>query len=165
MKLLDISTPKYPNTFAQVDAADYDWLARWKWYVVESRCGGKYAGCHLRRGGSGSHGLMHRMILKAPAKTEVDHKDGNGLNNQTGNLRLCTHAENGWNARRPTKQTTKYRGVYLNGAHIRACISVNKKYLHLGYFKTQEDAAKAYNEAAKKYHGEFATLNEVPLCD
>lgn len=102
---------------------------------------------------------MHREILNAPPDMEVDHVNGNKLDNRRRNLRLATHAENGWN-RTPYKGG-KYKGVHFDrrrgtwGAEIQK----NKKRTWLGVFPTEEDAARAYDAAAKEMHGDFANLN------
>jgi hypothetical protein len=91
---------------------------------------------------------------------EVDHIDGDGLNNQRFNLRICTKEQNRCN-RKPNGDK-KYIGVCgLNNGKFIAHIRHNKKLYHLGVFKTESDAAKAYNKAAIKYHREFANLNII----
>jgi hypothetical protein len=109
--------------------------------------------------------LMHKFILgEPPSGYECDHKDFNRLNYQKDNLRYVTRNNN--QRRKIVRQknnTSGYRGVVWN--NIRGCcywtarIKVNGKQTNVGYFKNKIDAAKAYDEAAKKYHGEFATLN------
>lgn len=120
---------------------------------------------------------MHRMILNPPQNLFVDHKDRNGLNNQRDNLRICTASQNQKN--KIATGVSKYLGVsihknkhkiylkkkklyliYINEYWI-AHINVNGKSIHLGLFKDEIEAAKAYNKAAKKYHGDFARLNII----
>lgn len=100
-------------------------------------------------------------------KTEgmhVDHRDRNGLNNQKSNLRFCTPAQNHYN--KPYYGTPKsgYRGVYLQvdtKSKYAARIRANKNIIQLCGFNSAIEAATAYNELAKKYHGEFAILNQL----
>ena len=99
---------------------------------------------------------MHREIMGFP-ENNIDHWDRNGLNNQEHNLREATDQQNCLN--RKPYGTSKYKGVYLDGGSIRAIIKVNKKNTDLGSFKTQEDAARAYDKMAKEHHKEFAYLN------
>ena len=115
--------------------------------------------------------LMHRYILglvNGDGK-KVDHADGNGLNNQRSNLRLATTAENAWNRRKRRIKSSRYKGVrfakWLPAKPWRGHIFANGKLIHLGYFATEEEAARAYNEAATQHYGEFACLNEIGIAD
>jgi hypothetical protein len=107
---------------------------------------------------------MGRAILNAPAGMIVDHRDGDGLNNQRENLRLCTHSQNMQNRRLQRNNRSGYKGVYWIKAQgvWAARITVNRVPINLGRFDTAEQAARAYDEAALKYHGEFARLNAYP---
>ena len=108
--------------------------------------------------------LMHRFVMGV-----TDPKvfiDGDGLDNRKRNLRICTHRENLLNGRnvnayggKPTAST--FKGVHVSGNRWRAQVTVHHKKIHLGYFDKETDAARAYNEFAKKNYGEFARLNEV----
>lgn len=155
------------NQFVLVDDADHEWLNQWKWKANKKR--DTY---YAERSAwvSSEHKyksiFMHRLIMNTPIGLEVDHIDHNGLNNQRSNLRNCTRGEN--LANRLPKSTTGYLGVcefLFQGKYkyIVAAIRSKGKIHRLGYFKTIEDAALAYNEAAKKYHGEYANLNIIRL--
>lgn len=104
---------------------------------------------------------MHRLIMDAPDGIEVDHVDGDALNNRRGNLRLATRAQNAQNCRRPKNNTSGYKGVYLHKASGKwlAQISANRKRVYVGCFDTAELAYAAYLRAAEQLHGEFARLD------
>jgi len=147
----------------QVDDEDFEYLNQWKWFALK----GKYT-CYACRKSNKRDKinnvkrqdiLMHREIINIPPKKQTDHKDGNGLNNQKENLRYCSHIQNCWNKNK-TKGKSKYKGIhYINNKYIQARINYKKKEINLGMFKNEIDAAIAYDEAAKKYFGEFANLN------
>lgn len=108
--------------------------------------------------------FMHREIMGFPEGMEIDHIDGNGLNNKRSNLRICTSAENKRNRGIDRiRNKSGYKGVFYEKYHkkYRATICVNYKRIYLGYFDTAKDGAIAYNEAVKKYHGKFANLNKI----
>ncbi len=106
--------------------------------------------------------ILSRMLGRELAKGEyVDHADGDGLNNQRSNLRLATISQNNRNKGNSRNNTSGYKGVVWRGGKWNAQIRFNHKCLHLGCFDIIEDAARAYNEAALKYHGEFAYLNVI----
>ena len=141
---------------ALVDDDDYDLLNQFRWYVAK-RNHTNYA--ERDRAISGKKSLMHRLIMNAPIGLQVDHKDHNGLNNQKSNLRICTSQQNNMNSRVKRNATSKYLGVHYDRGYIRASIIFNYKITRLGYFKTEEDAARAYDKKAKELFGEFANLN------
>lgn len=139
----------------QVSDEDYDNLSRFKWYAWVTD--GKV---RAARKPSDKTIIMSRFIMGAEdPKILVDHKDGNTLNNQRSNLRLCSTAEN----------TRNHTGLKLKGftkrpsGRYRASIHVGGNHIALGTFDSEYGAAKAYNEAAIKYFGEYAGLNDLSL--
>ncbi len=100
---------------------------------------------------------LHRVILGAQHGVQVDHIDGDGLNNQIANLRLCTHAENHRNARKALNGTSKFKGVswYKRTAKWQARVM----FKFLGYFDSELAAALAYDRAAIELFGPFARTN------
>ncbi len=147
--------------YALVDPGDFYWLNDFDWV---SKRGTKsfYA---VRFDNECADGptiiAMHREILKPPKGLLVDHRNLDGLDNQRSNLRLATRSENNINVPKRKNTTSHFMGVSLTNGRKRwvANIDYHKKRICLGRFDNEEDAAKAYDEAARKYHGEFARLN------
>ncbi len=147
-----------------VDDADYETLTRYNWCARKK----KYTWYALRTesigDGKQTTVMMHREILGAIPGQEIDHWDGDGLHNWRENLRFCTHAENQQNLRhKRVGASSKYKGVYRreDTGKWRARLTVNRKKVHLGYFVVESDAARAYNDGALRYFGEFACLNNL----
>jgi hypothetical protein len=158
MKRIKLTQGKY----ALVDDEDFEWLNQWKWHAFK-RPHTFYASRNICSS-DGKRGLllMHRLLTEAPKGREVDHKDGNGLNNQRVNLRVCTDQENRQNRCKPSHNKSGYKGVswHKRSKKWHAQIGANGiKMKSLGYFTNKIEAAKAYDSAARKYHGEYARLN------
>jgi len=107
--------------------------------------------------------MMHREVLKVPDYLLVDHINHNGLDNRKANLRPATKTQNGRNRRKVNIQRcrSRYKGPCWYGRKKKwgVKIMVDGKSIFLGYFDDEIDAAKAYDTAAKKYFGDFASLN------
>lgn len=146
---------------AVVDAADYTWLSAWKWHahITKRRV---YAKRSETVNGKRVTTLMHRQILNVSPEIQIDHKDGDGLNNRRSNLRPASNQQNCHNARGyQGKGSSKYKGVSWDknrrkwGAYIR----VGGKVRNLGRFDSEMEAARVYDAAASAHFGEFAYLN------
>ena len=167
MKEIDISTRKHKNAILLIDNCDYEWVRLFKWTPEERKNG--LSVCRSRRNPSGSKHLVriHRDIVRARSFEQVDHKNGNGLDNRRSNLRLCNNAQNQQNRikRGAGKCGTIYKGVFerknKNGPSGRyfAYISINKKRYNLGSFGSDVDAAKEYDSKALYYFEGFSRLN------
>jgi hypothetical protein len=102
--------------------------------------------------------LLHRFILNVDDDVKVDHKDGNGLNNQRDNLRIATQSQN--NQNRKIYPHKKYKGTHKNWNKWWAVIRINGgDAIYIGSFETEEEAARAYDKAAREHFGEFARCN------
>lgn len=154
MKKIPLSQGK----FALVDGADYEFLMKWKWSLNSGYAA--RAGKFIKKDGSVKIKiiLMHRFIMNTDKGMICDHISGNSLDNRRVNLRNCTSREN---VKNRTKSGGGYKGLLPGFGKWRAQITSDKVRYDLGIFDTKEEAAAAYNEAAMRYHGEFASLNKI----
>lgn len=143
---------------ALVDDEDFERLSEHKWLAVRGYKETFYAARRVSK----KTVYMHWIVLDVPIPShiEVDHIDGDGLNNQLSNLRLATRQENSRNMRKPESNTSGVKGVvwHKKGKKWQAQIKTNGKNIYLGLFTSKEDAYKAYCEACVKHHGEFARV-------
>jgi len=161
MKQIPLSQGK----FALIDDEDYERVSKYKWcvnssgYAVRSfrelQANGNYKQKAMK---------MHRFIMNAnEGDGIIDHRDTIRINNQKYNLRVASFVENLRNQKINKNNKSGFKGVRLHkpSSLYIAQIGINGKQKHIGYFKCPVEAAKAYNEAAIKYFGEFAQLNEI----
>lgn len=154
--------PLTQGKVAVIDAADAEMIGRYLWHAC--RAPGNKDLWYARRTRSLSEmkpGVpagqsMHQLLLEVPEGKETDHRNGNGLDNRRCNLRPATHSQNMYNRRWATIKGVTQRSSGMWAAQI----CTNRHVTHLGYFWTKQEAADAYDRAALKYHGEFASLNK-----
>lgn len=133
---------------AYVDADQYEMVGRHTWHVVKSADDRTY---YARTNVGGKPVSLHTILLKPPKGLLVDHKDGDGLNNRSNNIRIASYQQNGANKHSDTPDKGVFR--YNNRYVARICQEV------IGRFDTEVEAAKAYDKAALERWGEFANLN------
>lgn len=107
--------------------------------------------------------LLHRLIMSAKGREQsVDHINGDGLDNRRANLRICTIGENNANRAMQKRNAAGYKGVSFDNRAGRwhARITKDGKVYSLGLFGSKEEAAAAYDKAAKILHGQFARINQ-----
>lgn len=188
MKIKYFNSKTYGRKRVMIDDADISILISRKWHLHKVR-GLFYIVSHKKTGRTWTMGssitYLHRLIMGIDEKTvHIDHIDGNGLNNQRSNLRICTQRQNLQNKTKvPASSSSKYKGVFLytpiymyrkkSGEIVRkkyppvwsATITINGKQKMLGRFSSQRKAAIAYDLKAKEHFGEFACLNFKPITD
>jgi HNH endonuclease/AP2 domain len=162
--LIPLSGPTGKGKFAIVDTGDYKHLSQFTWNYVYGYARLANA-AKLKKQGVAPKSTMHQMLLPAPDGYMVDHVNQNKLDNRRSNLRLATHTGNMRNTSVKPNKTTQsvFKGVFKQGNGWQASISVDYKQIYIGFYGTQREAAQAYNDAAIKYHGEFAGLNDLSI--
>ena|SRR5438128_3286608 len=151
-------TPLTQGYVALVDDEDYERVAQFTWHAGIDR-----RAVYAQRSIARTTVQLHRLVLEiTDAALQVDHRDHNGLNCQKQNLRVCTNSQNQGNKRKSTRSTSsKYKGVswHKQRGKWQATITRLNKFSFLGYFSSEEDAARAYDRAARDHFGGFAHRN------
>lgn len=141
----------------QVDDEDFEQLNRDRWHLTPKG----YAARHSRKRDMmpRRYILIHRFIMKVNDGRCIDHIDRDKLNNQKSNLRITDRTKNVRNCVKRKSNTSGYKGVFQRKDKWRAGIRVDRKMIWLGTFNDKEAAANAYDDAAIKYHKDFACTN------
>lgn len=149
--------------FTLVDDEDYEELSKYKWHITYYGYAARQVP-HPTITGRQTHFFMHRHLLGLTYgdPRQGDHRDMDKLNNQRANLRICNRAQNCSNRKKHPRNSSGYKGVRRIDRKRNpwmAFISSGRKRIHIGVFKTAEEAYEAYCKAAKELHGEFANLD------
>jgi hypothetical protein len=161
---MSVEIPLTQGKVALIDAEDAARVLQYRWHVAQ-RPPNCYAATSTERRRGHRAIYLHRLIVNAKLGEHVDHINGNGLDCRRENLRICTNAENRRNMR-ISRGESQYKGVarsHKNGSRYwEAYIWKDNKKINLGWYHTEEEAARAYNAVALTFHNEFACLNQIP---
>lgn len=155
------SIPLTLGQVALVDDADFEWLSQWKWCAHAHKRGGFYAVRALCEPGKKKRVVsMHKLLCSG---VNVDHRNGNGLDNQRKNLRPATSSQNGCNRGKPKHNKSGFKGVHFDKSKGRYVVYVcaNGVNKFCGRFDSKISAAVEYNINAIRMQGEFAKLNDI----
>lgn len=146
--------------FTFVDDEGFEELSKYKWSFDGQYCAREEKMVNSKRG---KKVYLHRQIMGYPLGKQIDHINLNKLDNRRENLRICTLEQQILNTNPNKRNKSGFKGVSWNKLRNKwhAQLSIDKKSIYIGYFSTVQEAAKAYNETALKYHGEFARLNQI----
>jgi len=156
--------PLSQGKVAIIDATDYPRISGFKWHAIRDPKNGRYyAVRNVRRDGGGrTVERMHRRIVNAPDNLDVDHENGDGLDNRRFNLRHATCSQNLTNRTSLNRNNKSgYRGVarFQRSNKWTARAGLNGRLVHLGLFSDPMEAARAYDAFVITHHGEFASPN------
>ena len=147
-----------------IDKQDYDKVSKYKWFLFYKKKNKRKSYVKSTVAINGRQVVLHRFLLGiTDSKIQVDHINGNPLDNRRSNLRECTITQNNRNKSSHVRSTSKYLGVSFDKSRNKWAVSLcyNRKRVYRGRFNDEKNAALAYNREAKKYFGEFANLNVV----
>lgn len=144
MKKVKLTRGKY----ALVDDEDFEYLNQFKWFIQSNGYAGRDIGGRKNK----TRVLMHRLVNDTPDDLVTDHINRNKLDNRRQNLRSVTQKKNSRNRGVSVNNTSGHTGVIWNKGRWVACIKANYKKIHLGRYKTIEEAISARKEAEELYH-------------
>jgi hypothetical protein len=152
--------PLTQGKFALVDDADFEELSKHRWCAAKDHCYNRWYACRAEKiNGQYKTIKMHRLIMNTPKGMHTDHINHDGLDNRRINLRVCTNQQNLFNHQKRQNCSSKYKGVIWEVNKWTARIKYNNKSTRLGHFDNEIDAARAYDENAKRLYGEYASVN------
>lgn len=152
----------------EIDEEDVDRVAAYRWYGFKPDGKKTYIfrtiSTRLSSGKWKTQSVyLHRFLIDAPSGLSVDHKDNNSLNNRRSNLRLATQSQQNQNTKKlnPSTASSRFKGVSFNKKRNawEVYIHDKRKKVIIGYFQNEEEAAHAYDNAARSRYGEFASTN------
>ncbi len=140
------------DKFTLIDNNDFDRINKSRWHIANG-----YAEAWI----NGQKIYLHRFLTTCPKEKEVDHINGNKLDNRRENLRICTHSENMHNNFKLITNKSGFKGVSWNKKYNKweSRIFFKNKQLFIGFFKNKLHATMAYDLWAKELYKDFAQLN------
>lgn len=146
---------------ALVDDEDFKRVSQYRWQSGKTNAQSRtrYAYRHELVDGKKRVTYLHRFILGAPAGMYVDHINHDGLDCRRANMRLVTPSQNRINGRRNRDGRSRFKGVSPTGAKFKAQVGFNCEPRYFGMYDSEETAARVYDAAARRLHGEFAHTN------
>lgn len=153
-----VLVPLTKGKSAVIDSVDAERVKQFNWYAVKDH--GRSWRARSTIPGDSRHSIfLHQFILEAELGSEIDHKNGNPLDNRRANLRFVSQTQNRWNQGKRRDNASGFIGVSFHRGKWRAFIHMNGNHHHLGYFDSPEAAAHARDKAVREGHGEFARTN------
>jgi len=156
MKKIRLKRKDGNDYFTIIDDGDYKLISEYKWHANINDYK-TYA--YAYNPGTPTTIYMHRLIMDATNGQMIDHINGNGLDNRKENLRLCTNSQNQANRGANKNSQSGLKGLRFRYGKWQARIKFNRKEIHLGAFSSKTEAAKAYEEKAVEFFGEYAKTN------
>lgn len=151
------------NKFTLIDDEDFELIDKYKWHVRKHRCVFYAQHCYRDKENKRTKSIqMHRLIMGIDdPNIQIDHINGNGLDNRKCNLRICNNSQNHMNRKKQKNCSSKYKGVSWHKLKNKwsSYIKIRGKLKYLGDFIDEKEAAKKYDIMAIKFFGEFAQLN------
>ncbi len=161
MKKIKLGGKYGKGKYALVDNDDFEKFNQYSWYLSTTGYAIRGKWNKIKKQNDIIH--LHKKILITPKNMEVDHINGNRIDNRKNNLRICTHKQNIANQKLQKRSKSGYKGVsyYKNYDKWEAYVCTDNKKYRIGYFSIKKEAALAYNKKAKELFGKYACLNIV----
>lgn len=150
-----ISIPLTKNKFTVVDIENLETIKQYCWSLTQAGYN-NYVVSYTK----GEKLYLHRLLMSCDSTKQIDHINMNGLDNRNSNLRICTISQNRCNRPSQYNGTSKFKGVCKSRGYFAVQLQIDNKRVYASTYKSEIEAAKAYDKVAMEYHGEFALTNK-----